>query len=57
MLTLKFLSISAKTALDIRKTNYQEEKKEQLQKSGILEVEKYFHEQGDFLIYSTITLI
>jgi len=41
MSSLKFLSISAKTALDIRKQNQEDTKKDLLKQSGILEVEDY----------------
>jgi len=42
--SLKFLSISAKTALDIRKVNEQDKYMNSIQKSGILEVEAHLHE-------------
>jgi len=42
--SLKFLSISAKVALNIRKVNEQEKYKKQIQKSGILEVENYLYD-------------
>ena len=41
--SLEFLSISAKTALDIRKINAQDKQKDSLKQSGILEVEDYLH--------------
>ncbi len=41
---LKFLSISAKIALDIRKNSTQDTQSDNLKKSGVLEVENHLHD-------------
>jgi len=61
MSSIKFLSISAKNALDIRKVSQEEEKQDLLKQSGVLEVESYLHDtlfskntKNEMIIQTTI---